>query len=42
MKRKGKRLIFVSGGARSGKSAFVENWAKKMGIIFYLSQLQKE
>ena len=36
MKRKEKRLIFVSGGARSGKSTFVENWAKKNGnnILF--------
>ena len=23
----GKKLILVSGGARSGKSSFVENWA---------------
>ena len=36
MKRNKKRLIFVSGGARSGKSTFVENWAKKNGnnILF--------
>ena len=27
----GKKLIFVSGGARSGKSSFVENWAINNG-----------
>ena len=27
----GKKLIFVSGGARSGKSSFVQNWAIKNG-----------
>ncbi len=27
----GKKLIFVSGGARSGKSSFVENWAIENG-----------
>ena len=26
-----KKLIFVSGGARSGKSSFVENWAIENG-----------
>ena len=27
----GKKLMFVSGGARSGKSSFVENWASENG-----------
>lgn len=42
MERKEKRLIFVSGGARSGKSTFVENWAKKNGNnILFIATAQR-
>ncbi len=31
VERMGKRLIFLLGGARSGKSAYAENWARERG-----------
>tara|TARA_B100000575_G_C23116946_1_gene645808 strand:+ start:838 stop:1440 length:603 start_codon:yes stop_codon:yes gene_type:complete len=37
-----KKLIFVSGGARSGKSSFVEEWAKKNGKnILFIATAQR-